>query len=37
MRKEYENPEVKVCYFGVREEVTASLSMPTTEELDKWT
>lgn len=34
MRKEYENPELTICYLGVSEELMATPSM--SEELDDW-
>ena len=36
MKKEYENPELTICYFGVNEELTAPSMSTVEEELDNW-
>ena len=36
MKKEYENPELTICYLGVSEALMAAPSMSTMEELDNW-
>ena len=36
MRKEYETPEVKVCYFGVREDGVNALRLRIQYTADEW-